>query len=251
MLVPYANACQDRQLSSNFLGRLAAWVSYRPECTSLSDDDDATPRRTAASCVNPPVAVAPQCAPARCAPRCASPRGPFTISLTFGWTSFMRGCPREPVTARRPCVAPATPSTGYGFAARACDSSFRCGPSAPPRCDPVCPSVSDGQGVEVQLPSGCRTPISNWFTANRAVGCGACGAGILGRRCSSRCLADAALNSSHVDQIGTPAFHPGQTHPVGSDGPSMPLHTPTPVLGTPRLETPPPPTATTTDKPLK
>ncbi len=43
-LVPYRNACQKRDFSGNFLGRLARWATYRPLCANTPCDCAEGPR---------------------------------------------------------------------------------------------------------------------------------------------------------------------------------------------------------------
>lgn len=251
VLVPYSNACQERNLSNNFLGRLGTWLTYRPECADTPDDGEPVPRRAVTkSCAPIPQVVAQTVTPT-CAPRCALPRWRWRCSLSFGWISFNRNCPPERACAKRPCPPVAATSNGNGFAARACDSSFRCGPATRPNCDVACPYPSGGQSAAPYAANYCPTPVNNWFGLNRSVGCGACGSGVLGIRSGARNCATVSDSVTWHDASHSGIVDPNQVRQTNPEGPAIQLGSPTPLQKVPRSETSPPPVANNNPQPPK
>lgn len=260
VLVPYSYACQDRGYGRNFLGRLAAWITYRPESSYVPKDgvvnqpnvnnpptnqltiNQATMKQTwinqptvnsqttiqptinqttmnqpriiqptpAANTNIAPVCCKQNCHTAPCTQDCSQERCSFGISISRPRVSVERGCVASRENGARVC------SAGNGsYPARACDSSYRCGPLPQSNCEINCNLAN----------VACQTT-----RCNSAASAGKCGLNRHGScaadgQCGGNPISNVPPGANHIDLNHMPVLPPDQNRQVVPDGKPVPSPT--------------------------
>ncbi|MBX7104123.1 MAG: hypothetical protein K1X57_08575 [Gemmataceae bacterium] len=188
-IVPYSHGCQDQKFTNNCLGRIGAWLTYRPLFSGTPCECDAkvccapaaytffTPSRygkcyepyKCSSCDNSCGAgwrLRNLFGGGSCGSSSCENRGPTTICLTLPKISFSRGCDNA---CAAPACKPAAPcATGK------CAPAANCAPCKD-RCLPLPRAIPDNSscgvcGLFAGRFSGCGCGVGSCGIGSRLLG---------------------------------------------------------------------------------